>query len=143
MALLNTENLQIYAPILFLTLIHIYAAAPWTFPPGCPISLFTYHKLKSYSFPKLFSQWMQPSDWPCQKRDIILDNYFFSLIHPVLMILPLKHLATCVHFSQSATVSFLVQSQAISLSKLVQQPPHPYKALMSNPFFILQQERSL
>lgn len=85
---------------------------------------------------------------PCQKWDIILDNSLFFPNTPaqtlslVDLILPLINLARCVHFPQSSTVSFLVQTRAVSLSRVLPQPLNPYELLTSSPFSILWQECS-
>lgn len=103
-----------------------------TFPPDCPISLYTL-KTEILLLPQTFSSFL----------GFLSFSPTYLVKHGVLMILSLEHLTLCIHFSQPSTVSFVVHTRSISLSVLLQLPPNSYELFPCNQFFILQQEHSL
>lgn len=114
--LLIINHILVYAPNLYSHPVsaidtHIYNS-PLTLRPGCPISLYTYQKLKSYSSPKLFL-----IGWIPMRHHSFSPSYLVK--HWVLMILPLKHFTLCTHFSQPSTVSCVFHIRSISLSGLL------------------------
>lgn len=141
---LIVNHILLYAPNLYSHPVsaadtHIYNS-PLTFPPWCPISLYT-SKTQIPLLPQTSSHWVEPSETSFLGFLSFSPTYLVK--HGVLMILPPEHLTLCIHFSQPSTVSFVVHIRSISLSGLLHLPPNSYELFPCNPFSILRQEHSL